>query len=169
MHSLLAGRRAAWGGLLLLTSCLTVGFGAGCGGAKSQNPPGGPVGGEAGVGGEEGGVNVPPDGGSGFFTELQASSIDKVDLLFMIDNSASMGDKQAYLETAIPDLLARLVTPNCLDDANPGVTEGPSTIGASGVAACPGGQHLEFPAVHDMHVGIVSSSLGTRLGDQVGN
>ena len=38
----------------------------------------------------------------------------------MIDNSASMGDKQAYLAQAIPDLLSRLVTPNCLDvNGNP--------------------------------------------------
>ena len=50
-----------------------------------------------------------------FITSIQQSTIDKVDLLFDIDNSASMGDKQAYLAQAIPDLVSRLVTPNCVD------------------------------------------------------
>src|SRR5215469_1729303 len=40
---------------------------------------------------------------------------DKIDLLFMIDNSSSMGDKQALLALAVPDLVSRLVSPNCLD------------------------------------------------------
>src|SRR5580693_1526852 len=41
--------------------------------------------------------------------------IDKIDLLFDIDNSASMGDKQDYLASAIPDLISRLINPNCVD------------------------------------------------------
>ena len=41
----------------------------------------------------------------------------KVDLLFDIDNSATMGAKQTYLEQAIPELIARLVTPRCIDEA----------------------------------------------------
>src|SRR2546428_72687 len=44
--------------------------------------------------------------------EYKQQSIDKIDLLFMIDNSASMGDKQEYLKLAIPDLVNRLVSPN---------------------------------------------------------
>src|SRR5580704_8757142 len=50
-----------------------------------------------------------------FITSIATGTIDKVDLLFDIDNSASMGDKQAYLSKAIPDLLSRLVQPNCVD------------------------------------------------------
>src|SRR5450432_885777 len=38
-----------------------------------------------------------------FIASISASAIDKVDLLFDIDNSASMGDKEAYLARAIPD------------------------------------------------------------------
>jgi len=91
--------------------------------------------------------------------------VNKVDLLFMIDNSASMGDKQAYLSAAIPDLVTRLVTPNCIDPSN-GSVVGTSTPSANGTATCPDGSQPEFPAVHDLHVGIVSSSLGPRLGDQ---
>src|ERR1700733_8976882 len=76
------------------------------------------------------------------------SPVDKVDLLFDIDNSASMGDKQAYLAQAIPDLIARLVTPNCVDSGG----------NATGIAADINGNcsvgTVEFPPVHDMHIGI---------------
>src|SRR5580693_4723646 len=86
--------------------------------------------------------------------------IDKIDLLFDIDNSASMGDKQDYLASAIPDLISRLINPNCVDTTmNP-----PATIGASTNGMCATGS-LEFPPVHDMHLGILSSALGGRLGD----
>ncbi|MGH7440432.1 MAG: hypothetical protein ACRENE_32480 [Polyangiaceae bacterium] len=85
-------------------------------------------------------------------------SIDKVDILFDIDNSASMGDKQAYLGAAIPDLVKRFVDPECVDDA--GMPHGPSAAGS-----CPQGSSPEFAPVHDLHLGIVSSSLGQRGGD----
>lgn len=39
---------------------------------------------------------------------------NKVDLLFMIDNSASMGDKQAVLADAVPKLLVGLLQPKCV-------------------------------------------------------
>src|SRR5690349_18725040 len=41
--------------------------------------------------------------------------VDKVDLLFMIDNSLSMADKQEILAQAVPVLVKRLVTPTCVD------------------------------------------------------
>jgi hypothetical protein len=85
---------------------------------------------------------------------LRNQAVQKLDVLFMIDNSSSMGDKQDLLAAAIPDMINRLVAPNCLD-AN-GVVLGPSVNGT-----CPTG-HIEFEAVHDMHLGIVSSSLGGR-------
>ncbi len=94
-----------------------------------------------------------------FVTSIPQGSIDKVDLLFDIDNSASMGDKQAYLSKAIPDLLSRLVQPNCVD-AN-GVVMGSAQLNGD----CPTGFAAEFPPVHNMHIGILSSSLGARLGN----
>ena len=99
-----------------------------------------------------------------FVTSIPQGSIDKVDLLFDIDNSASMGDKQAYLTFAIPDLVARLVTPNCIDPN--GVIMGKAALNGS----CAGGASItsEFPPVHNLHIGIVSSSLGPRLGDANG-
>jgi hypothetical protein len=84
---------------------------------------------------------------------------DKVDLLFMIDNSASMSDKQALLKEAVPDLLDRLVNPRCVDANDPN-----KVVGTSSGGTCAAGV-LEFPAVHDLHVGIVTSSLGGRGSD----
>ena len=92
-------------------------------------------------------------------------TIDKIDLLFVIDNSASMGDKQEYLGQAVPDLITRLVTPNCVDAAT-GTVYGPSDRAGNGT--CAQGT-VEFPPVHDMHIGVISTSLGTRLSEQFGN
>lgn len=83
---------------------------------------------------------------------IKQQTVDKVDLLFMIDNSSSMGDKQDLLADAVPLLVNRLVAPNCVADDG---TTSPSTNGA-----CAAGTKIEFPPVKDMHIGIVSSSLG---------
>lgn len=90
---------------------------------------------------------------------LKQSSVDKVDLLVLVDNSSSMGDKQAYLREAIPDLVKRLVQPGCVDD------QGGAPVPADANGQCGNGKKLEFQPVHDMHIGILSSSLGARLGD----
>src|SRR5689334_9972005 len=39
----------------------------------------------------------------------------KIDLLFLIDNSSSMADKEDILAQAVPDLVSRLVDPVCVD------------------------------------------------------
>ena len=97
-----------------------------------------------------------------FTVAVSQNGIDKVDILFDIDNSASMGDKQTYLIQAIPQMVARLVTPQCLSNlskAPTGTNADPLTGG------CPSGSTPEFSAVHDMHIGVVTSSLGNRGGD----
>jgi hypothetical protein len=95
-----------------------------------------------------------------FTKELRQDAVDKVDLLFAIDNSASMGDKQDYLKAAVPDLITRLVTPNCVDASG-------KVVGVShDDGVCDTGQ-AEFKPVHDLHIGIVSSALGPQLGEQV--
>ena len=116
-----------------------------------------------------GNQTAPWDGGAASGPDVGASAkgdggaqrlapTDKLDILFDIDNSASMGDKQAYLARAIPDLINRLVNPNCVDVS--GTVTGLSTMGL-----CPTGSVAEFPPVRDMHLGIVSSSLGSRLSE----
>jgi hypothetical protein len=93
---------------------------------------------------------------------LHSETTNKVDLLFMIDNSPGMGDKQALLAQAVPDLITRLLSPNCVDDSgHPVVPAG--TADATG--QCISGK-VEFAPVHDMHIGVVTSSLGGRGGDQ---
>jgi hypothetical protein len=125
-------------------------------------------GGEGGAGadvaaGAESGVTV--EGGVGADAVASADSgavrEPKVDLLFDIDNSASMGDKQRYLSETIPLMVARLVTPRCIDRTT-GQATGANADATTG--KCPAGDP-EFAPVHDMHIGVVTSSLGSRLGD----
>jgi hypothetical protein len=120
------------------------------------------------------------------FDELSQTAIDKVDLLFAIDNSASMGDKQDLLAAAVPVLVNRLLNPNCVAATTTchvasdcttslGATAQCDAAANSGAGECfvagdnQGGLNQcttipntkpEFSPVHDLHVGIVSSSMG---------
>jgi hypothetical protein len=98
-----------------------------------------------------------PEAGPDVYVQPPAPPTDKLDLLFVVDNSASMGDKQELLRQAVPDMLERLLTPNCVDSTG-------TVLGASQNGQCASGL-LEFQPVRDIHVGIVSSSLGGRGGD----
>ena len=88
-----------------------------------------------------------------------SSVSDKIDLLVDVDNTARMATMQGYLQAAIPDLINRLINPNCIDATTM------AAMGASTNGVCPTGSQIEFPPVHDMHIGVVTSSLGSRLGD----
>ncbi len=79
----------------------------------------------------------------------------QIDLLFMIDNSPSMGDKQAVLSRSAVGLVTRLVNPACVapDGTSAGAPSGPD-------APCPSGTQREFKPVTDIHVGVITSSLG---------
>ena len=124
------------------------GSGAGSGGQSSSSG--------VGAGSGDPGIQV---GSANIGPSLTLKTAKKVDLLFDIDNSASMGDKQAYLAKAIPDLVKRLVTPNCVDP------EG-NVLGVSDAkGSCTTGT-VEYPPVTDMHIGVITSSLGPRLGNQ---
>jgi hypothetical protein len=76
-----------------------------------------------------------------FVDRIVNEAIDKIDLLFVIDNSISMADKQEILADAVPQLVNRLITPTEID----GVPE--------------------FEPVDDIHIGIVTSSLGGHGAD----
>ncbi len=137
-------------------------------------------------------VSEDPTTKTSFQAQVKQQSIDKVDILFAIDNSASMGDKQDLLALAVPILVDRLLNPNCVStDANKtcatagdcsslGAGAQCDTSGNGGKGQCyvagdnGGGDNQcksitgtkpEFAPVHDMHVGIVSSSLGSGGGD----
>src|SRR5579863_4044909 len=94
-------------------------------------------------------TNASPTTQTNFTAVVHNQSVDKIDLLFMIDNSASMGDKQALLAQAVPDMINRLVAPNCVD-ANGNPVMPPATADVNG--NCATGK-AEFPPVHDMHIG----------------
>ncbi|MEO7592394.1 MAG: hypothetical protein ABI134_14355, partial [Byssovorax sp.] len=89
---------------------------------------------------------------------LPQSKINKIDLLLVIDNSASMGDKQAILALAVPDLVRGLVNPLCIDDTGAPAATQPLLP----TDPCPGKSFRDFDPVTDIHVGLLSSSLGSR-------
>lgn len=78
-----------------------------------------------------------------FVDQIKQTTVDKIDLLFMIDNSISMADKQAFLKDAVPQLVTRLITP-----ATDPVTGKP-----------------EFNPVKNIHIGVITSSIGGHGGD----
>jgi len=110
--------------------------------------------GDGGPAGSGGGTGARPEGCSrgGVCTEIEVTNIDKVDLLFAIDNSSSMAEEQAALTEQFPRLLQRLTTGDRDGDGE-----------------------QDFPPAKDVHLGVVSSDLGTvgisdyegcsRLGD----
>jgi hypothetical protein len=84
------------------------------------------------------------------------NKVAKIDLLFMIDNSSSMADKQTILANVVGDLVGRLVDPVCIDPASGNVVGARQANGG-----CAMGEP-DFDAVKDIHIGIISSSLGSH-------
>jgi hypothetical protein len=133
-----------------------------CGGQTlASTSDGGPAGGgSSGSSGSSGagdtGASVSDSG-----TPINPTPANKVDLLFMIDNTPTMDEEESLLALAVPTLLTRLASPECLSTST-GRSTGTS---ADGNGNCPAGSKAQFPPVTDMHVGIVSSSLGSRGGN----
>jgi hypothetical protein len=91
---------------------------------------------------------------------LTQSSVDKIDIVLGIDNSRSMADKQEILAQAVPDLVLGLVNPNCVDDMGVVGTTPPDPQ-----TPCGTGLKREFDPILDIHIGIVSSSIGGHGAD----
>jgi hypothetical protein len=91
------------------------------------------------------------------------SGVSKIDLILGIDNSISMADKQDILAQAVPDLVESLVNPRCIDENGAALPS--ASQPASPEQDCPVGSRREFPPVLDIHIGIVSSSLGAHGGN----
>jgi len=90
------------------------------------------------VGGDDSPIDGGPIGTPITVDPFRTNAIDKVDLLFVVDNSLSMADKQGELGKRIPELIARLTA----DTVDP-VT----------------GRRNTSP---DVHVGVITSSLGSH-------
>lgn len=93
-------------------------------------------------------------------TPDELTKTSKVDLLFAIDNSLSMGDKQRILAQTVPDLIGRMATPDCIASDGSRV---PSEVGGT----CPNGGMLEFVPVTDIHIAVISSSLGAAGSSEI--
>ncbi len=86
--------------------------------------------------------------------------VTKLDLLFMIDGSIGMAEKQARLARAVPLLLHRFTNPWCVVDGNH------VTVAADADGNCAEGKR-EFQPLRDIHVGVISSSLGDHGSNDI--
>lgn len=97
-----------------------------------------------------------------FLNKVRLSKVDKIDVLLMVDNSPSMADKQKVMAAAVPQLLRRLTSPDCVNPSDPSAApipmEDPNT-------SCEKGYQREFSPVKDIHIGVITSSLGDFGGD----
>lgn len=94
----------------------------------------------------------------------QAIVAEKVDLVFVVDNSMSMADKQAVLATSAVRLVRDLTNPPCLDANGDRLPELQQP--ASPAEACPAGAARAASPVTDLRVGVISSSLGALTAAQ---
>jgi len=133
------------GVVCLLGGCGSTVVTSGSGGSSTGSGMGGGVATSTSVSSSTG---VPP-----------TTKADKVDIVFLVDNSSSMADKQQILGSAVRDLLMRLINPDCVD-ANGGT----SSV-ANPTDPCPAGSQRQFQPVADINLGIVDSSLGGMGSD----
>jgi hypothetical protein len=138
------GGSAGAGATGVTTGTGATGGGTGTGATGGSAGSGGATGGAAGAGG----ANPGP-----FVTKAQRPRPTKIDLLFMIDNSSSMTDKQQILGEAVTELVDRLIEPLCMDPVTGRI------IGVPTNGVCTVGE-LMFEPVKDIHIGIITSSLG---------
>ncbi len=153
----MASRQLGVIAVLVISICA----GSACGGKSTvshdESDAGSSAGSAGAFNGGAAGHRAVPATDSGVVITEQATA-DKVDLLFMVDNSVSMADKQEVLREAVPALVSRFVDPRCADTATGELTTGTSSRG------CPSGSQAEFDPISDIHIGIVSSSLGAHGG-----
>jgi hypothetical protein len=114
--------------------------------------------GQGSVGGQGG-----TDAGTG--GNALARKVDKLDILLSIDNSRSMADKQQILSLALGDLVQSLANPPCVDLTTQAVSAQPNTP----FDACPAGSRRWHDPIIDIHVGVVTSSLGGHGADSCPN
>lgn len=174
------GRRALSGAALMLIG----GAAAACGGGDevsddARGGSGGDVGtgGESMLGDETGGATGEGSGGDGSGGmpaaggmpatggndgtgggPLNLDKSNKIDVLFVLDNSVSMDDEHKHLIPSAQRLFENLANPPCSSDSG-----GEQVVSENGL--CPDGYTIEFAPRRDMHVGVISTSIGARGGN----
>ncbi|NUO47401.1 MAG: hypothetical protein HOV80_00945 [Polyangiaceae bacterium] len=109
--------------------------------------------------GEDGEPSGPPDPPPQQLDPVpQMTTTDKVDLLFVVDNSISMADKQGVLAPSAVRLVRDLTNPPCIDASGSRLPDNQQP--ASPADACPTGSTRSGTPVTDLRVGFISSSLG---------
>ncbi|HKO47274.1 MAG TPA: hypothetical protein VJV79_06100 [Polyangiaceae bacterium] len=109
-----------------------------------------------------GGGGAPSSAGQGGGSALGPQMFaDKLDVLFVVDNSVSMLGKQQVLVKSLPRFVSRLTNPLCVDAQGVPTPTQP----AQASAPCASGSSREFKAIADIHFGAISTSLGSHGGD----
>jgi hypothetical protein len=141
------------GAAIAASLCTLAALACGCGSNDT-------VFGDAGGTGGDGTGATGGDGGSGGDDRPPARA-SRIDLLLTIDNSRSMADKQEVLSLSIPSLLDSFVNPQCVNG------EGLPVVGqpASPTEPCPSGSERQYPPIRDIHVGVITTSLGGHGAD----
>jgi hypothetical protein len=94
---------------------------------------------------------------AGHWVSQDLGAVTKIDVLLVVSDGPSMADKQQLLASAVTDLVGGFINPPCVDANRMPVSVQPE--GPSG--ACPAGSGREFPPNANLHVGMITSSLGT--------
>jgi hypothetical protein len=84
---------------------------------------------------------------SGVSIEVPQTGVDKVDLLFMIDNSGSMAEEQKKLSEVLPAMVTVLTT----GQLTPNMPK----------------PRPDFPPVKSLHIGVISSDLGVNVAPPI--
>jgi hypothetical protein len=92
---------------------------------------------------------------SGISEVVRNDAVEKVDLLMVVDNSGSMAENQRNIMAQLGPLINQLTNPPCISRSTPGGGM-PHPCMAGNMDDTP-----QYPAVKDLHVGVVSTDLGT--------
>ncbi len=104
--------------------------------------------------GSDGPVATVPDAGPPPIT-----TATRVDLLLVVDDSPNTENFQSLLAATIPYLVGRFAQPACVNGLGNVLATAPA-----GTTPCADGQR-EFQPIEDVHIGVVSSSLGGHGAD----
>lgn len=108
----------------------------------------------------------PQDVGTGTFVEVSVRqvSVSKADVLFVVDDGPRAADLQRVLAQGGRKVLDALMRPECHDPSNPA---GPSAP-PDAAGQCPSGLEPDYRGLVDVHVAVLSSSLGGGGAELVG-